>query len=305
MQKVRVCPENLTNRATPKRVDVISFKKVEKKTVFEEDSILLKRLSQGDKTAFWQLWTQHQDYLKRCCLNWMGGNPIDAEEALSRVTLKVWKKLPKHAEKIENLRAWLRRLTYHLCADIHRERKRSAMGVESIEEIAVTGNEDVASSGASPELSILGSELEMYICQAIDNLPPKLRETFILYCYWEMPYTDIAQHLAISNPNVRKRIQKARELLQKQLTPYLSGLENSPRLNSSLSSFEIPPPPPFKRGELKEELKSDQSKSALSDSHTSISAGCIPQSINYKVTATCLVSLQHPWYNLPSLQGWR
>ncbi|MEQ8962699.1 MAG: RNA polymerase sigma factor [Coleofasciculus sp. C2-GNP5-27] len=297
MQKVRVCPENLTNRATPKRVDVISFNKVEKKTVFEEEQILLKRLSQGDKTAFWQLWTQHQDYLKRCCLNWMGGNPIDAEEALSRVTLKVWKKLPKHAEKIENLRAWLRRLTYHLCADIHRERKRSAMGVESIEEIAVTGNEDVASSGASPELSILGSELEMYICQAIDNLPPKLRETFILYCYWEMPYTDIAQHLAISNPNVRKRIQKARELLQKQLTPYLSGLENSPRLNSPL--------PSLKKGEPKEKLKSDQSKSALSDSHIPISAGCIPQSINYKVTATCLVSLSHPWYNSPSLQGWR
>ena len=292
MGKVIVCPENVRNRVNPKRVDVIPLKKVKSRTGVDEEKLLLKRLSQGDERAFWQLWEQHQNYLRKCCLNWMGGNPIDAEEALSRVTLKVWKKLPKYADKINNLKSWLRKLTYRLCMDIHRERKRGAMGVESIEEVAVAGNGEVASSGASPELSVLGSELEMYIRQAIDNLPPKLRETFILYCYWEMPYTDIAQHLAISNPNVRKRIQKAREILQKQLTPYLSGLENSPL-------------PPLKKGEPKEKLKSDQSKSALSDSHTPINTGCIPQSINYKVTATCLLSLQHPWYNLPSLQGWR
>lgn len=241
-------------------------------------------------SIFWQLWGQHQDYLKSRCLTWMNYNSIDAEEALSLARLKAWEKMPKHADKITNPKAWLTRLTYHLCVDIHRERKRGAMGVESIEEMAVAGNEEVAASNVSPEVSILGSELETYIRHAIDNLPPKLRQTFILYCDWEMPYADIAQYLGISNPNVRKRIQNGRVLLQQQLTPYLSGLENSPVSNSARFSL--------KRGKPKEEFKSD--------SHTPINAGCIPQSINnYKVTVTCLVSLSHPWYNSPSLQGWR
>ena len=44
------------------------------------------------------------------------------------------------AEKITNLRAWLTRLTHNLCIDIHRERRRKAMQMEDIEEIAATGN---------------------------------------------------------------------------------------------------------------------------------------------------------------------
>lgn len=265
----------------------------EQKEQETEEQFLSKPLDKGNTTAFSQLWNKHHGYLYKCCLISMNGNKTDADEALSQVAVKVWEKLPKHASKITNPKAWLTRFTYNLCVDIHRERYRGATGVESIEEMALTGNEIVAPSGASPESVLMRGEMEMYIRQAIDNLPPKLRQTFILYCYREMSYADIAQHLAISNPNVRKRIQKARDILQKQLTPYLSGLEKSPISNSPLPSLK------------KEKLQSNKSKSALSDFQMPITAGCIPQPINYKVTATCLESLPHPWYSSLSLQGWR
>ncbi|MGB3205057.1 MAG: hypothetical protein WBB28_08720 [Crinalium sp.] len=42
------------------------------------------------QSNFWQQWQQYQDYLYRCCIKWMGGNPIDAEDALSRAMLKAW-----------------------------------------------------------------------------------------------------------------------------------------------------------------------------------------------------------------------
>jgi hypothetical protein len=38
--------------------------------------------------GFWQQWQQYRDYLYRCCIKWMGGNPTDAEDALSRAMLK-------------------------------------------------------------------------------------------------------------------------------------------------------------------------------------------------------------------------
>ncbi|MEA5593420.1 hypothetical protein [Rivularia sp. UHCC 0363] len=59
-----------------------------------EEQLLLKRFSQGESSAFWELWQRHLDYLYYRCLGWMGGNPTDAEDALSRAMLKAEKKLP-------------------------------------------------------------------------------------------------------------------------------------------------------------------------------------------------------------------
>lgn len=269
----------LTHGITPNRVRAIPLNKVKTEAKFEEQR-LLKRLSKGDNSAFWTLWQRHQHYLKNRCLMWMNRNPIDADEALSLAMVKAWEKMPKYAEKITNSKAWLTRLTHNLCVDIHRQRQKEEMLGDDEGQIPISKD--------FPELSVMGSELERYIRHAIDSLPPKLRDVFILYSYREMSYADIAQHQAISNPNVRKRMQKAREILQKQVEIYFLGVEKTPTPIPSAPSLNKP-----------------LDKSTLSDSHTSISAGCIPQSINYKVTATCLVSLQHPWYNLPSLQGWR
>lgn len=55
--------------------------------------------------AFWQLWEQHRDELYRCCIKWIGGNPTDAEDALSRAMLKAWEKVQQYAGKITNKRS--------------------------------------------------------------------------------------------------------------------------------------------------------------------------------------------------------
>ncbi|NJM70560.1 MAG: hypothetical protein HC772_16650 [Leptolyngbyaceae cyanobacterium CRU_2_3] len=100
------------------------------------EQLLLKSLSQGERTAFWQLWMPYQDYFYHCCLTWMDGNITDAQDALSEATLKAWDQLFLHADKITNLKAWLTRFTHNLCMDIHREHGRKAIGVDNIEETA-------------------------------------------------------------------------------------------------------------------------------------------------------------------------
>ncbi|WP_083619091.1 RNA polymerase sigma factor [Planktothrix serta] len=159
----------------------------------EEEPILLKRLSLGDDNAFWQLWQQHQKYLYYRCLSWMGGNPIEAEEALSLAMLKARDKLPNSADKITNFRAWLIRLTHNLCVDIHRARCRKAIRIETVEE-----DEAVISNFDCPESAILRDELGQVIRSAVDTLPERLRIPFILRYYEQVSYPDIAQQLAIS-----------------------------------------------------------------------------------------------------------
>ena len=290
--------------------------------------------SEDIEKVFWQLWQQNRDYLYRCCFKWMGGNPTDAEEVFSRAMLKAWEKLPDHAEKITNLRAWLISLTQNLCIDIHRERRRKSMQTEDIEEIAARENSAVISCLDSPEEALLHHELGQYIRRAIDTLPSRLRTPFILHYCHQISYQDIAQQLALSLDNIYKRIQQARDFLQKRLSRYFSGLDDA-LLDSSESNTarDTSPPkgllqgegsiaPPFpgregglagalvrrlgqpnpscKRGKLVVEgFQSDETM--ISDS---IATGCIDEMINYQLTASCLETLHSGWYRSLSPLGW-
>lgn len=244
-----------------------------------DEQLLLKRLSQDDKSAFWQLWIWHQDYLYRCCQTWMGGNKADAEEALSRARHKAWEKMPAFAGTISYPKAWLARLTHNICMDIHRERQRGAKGIENIENISE--DEGIAGSSESPEVAILRDETSQHIRRAINSLPAKLRVICIWRWYEEMSYSDIAKKLALSENNVRKRIQLAREILQKQLHNYRLGLDTAqveePNWNETITS-EC------------EMLRVDE---------------YVQQPIDYKVTATYLESLLHTRYDSFSFLGWK
>jgi RNA polymerase sigma-70 factor (ECF subfamily) len=170
--------------------------------------------------AFWQLWQQYRDYLHRCCIKWMGGNPTDAEDALSRAMLKAWEKVQKYAGEITNFKAWLTRLTRNLCVDIYRERSRGANRVEDIEGYASGEEQGLIPSEDTPESAVETGEKRIVIRRAIDNLPTRLRETFILHFYEELSYPEIVQRQEISYQNVCKRISQARKILRLELRGY-------------------------------------------------------------------------------------
>ena len=133
------------------------------------------------KKGFWLQWQQYRDYLYHCCIKWMGGNPTDAEDALSRAMLKAWEKVQKYAREIANFKGWLTRLTHNLCVDIHRERDHGANGVEDIEVYARSEEEGLVRSEDTPLSAMETGEKRMVIRRAITNLPTRLHETFILH----------------------------------------------------------------------------------------------------------------------------
>jgi RNA polymerase sigma-70 factor (ECF subfamily) len=291
----------------------------------------IRGCSEDIEKAFWQVWQHNRDYLYRCCFKWMRGNPTDAEEVLSRAMLKAWDKLPDHAEKITNLRAWLTRLTRNLCIDIHRERRRKSMQMENIEEVAARENSAVISCFDSPEVALLHHELGQYIRRAIDTLPSRLRTSFILHYYHQISYQDIAQQLALSLDNVYKRIQQAREIIQKRLSRYFSGLDEA-LLDSSESNTarDTSSPTPLLQGEgsiapaypggngnwklasplTKGGLRGvkarceESDETMISDSQAAIATGCMDETIHYHVTASCLETLHSGWYRSLSPLGW-
>lgn len=175
------------------------------------------------KKGFWLQWQQYRDYLYRCCIKWMGGNPTDAEDALSRAMLKAWEKVQKYAGKITNFKSWLTSLTHNLCVDIHREGDRGANRVEDIEGYASGEEAGLVRSEDTPLSAMETGEKRMVIRRAIANLPTRLRETFILHFDRELSYPEIAQRQEISYQNVCKRISQARAILRLELRGYFIG----------------------------------------------------------------------------------
>lgn len=188
-----------------------------------QEQLLLRRIAEGDSSAFWKIWEEYCPHLYRVCLRHMGGVREDAEDALSMAMLNAWERMPRHAQGIANVKAWLSRLTHNLCMDIHRERRQTKC-FSSLDEITDTERDVVARSVESPEQATMHKELALVLNLMVARLPSKLRTVFELRFLQEMRYSDIATHLTITNDNARKRCQQARTILRAGVTRYMSGL---------------------------------------------------------------------------------
>ncbi|MCT7997450.1 RNA polymerase sigma factor [Laspinema olomoucense] len=190
-----------------------------------EEQQLLHRLATGETRAFWQLFQQDRDYLFRCCLKWTNGNSTEAEDLLSQATLKAWEKVQKYAGKIENFKAWLTTLIRNFWIDL--KRRPCANQVEDIEIYAQREDLGLFSVGDTPALALEREDKKRVIRRAIDNLQPRLRETFILHFYEELSYQEIGDRQNITYQNVCKRISQAREILREELRGYFIGEEGT------------------------------------------------------------------------------
>ena len=165
-------------------------------------------------SLFWLEWQKHQDYLYRCCVKWMGGNSTNAEDALSMAMFKAREKIQQCSRRIENFKAWLGKLTYNLCMDLLKESARYNQGVEDLD--LVISGADGSTQGGDPFLVVAYQELEDFYHLAIDDLPKRLRETFVLFYHEQYSYEEITTELNISDSNVRKRISQGRAILEKR-----------------------------------------------------------------------------------------
>ena len=159
------------------------------------------------------------------------------------------------------------------------------------------GEDGLVYPSDSPESVVLRGELVRIIQCAIEDLPPKLREPFLLHFIEEKSYQEIAQKLNIAYDNLRKRIAQAQKILQKRLTKYLSGLDNYLLNYSNSSDKKVDPGvTSFHSDEIintfPEITPSPQQK------------GGFHCSFNYQANALCLETLSHPWYQSPTPLGW-
>lgn len=141
----------------------------------------------------------------------------DAEDAVSITLLSAMQQLSRASSPIVNERAWLSRILYNVCMDMHRHRRRFSEPVSSDgQDLVEDGlHATIQDLGPSPEQLLLAREQSQALNSLIQTLPPTLRVPFVMRFHQDMPYPEIAARLRLTNCNVRKRIQFAYSHLRK------------------------------------------------------------------------------------------
>ena len=91
------------------------------------DTELMARLAKGDMSALGDIVRKHQDKVLslsyRVLGDWHG-----AEDVTQEAFVRLWQRCP--APDQQGRTAWLNRVTYNLCIDVKRQRRRSLIQME-------------------------------------------------------------------------------------------------------------------------------------------------------------------------------
>ncbi len=194
----------------------------ETRTAVQQSATSQEQQQRLTRAAAIRIWRQHRAYLYALGLRWLRGDRVEAEDAVADVIYKASLALGRSYHGIANERAWLTRVLHNRCIDVHRSRN----GVRPLDNVAdyqEASDAAISASDRSAEELLLNKELGQVMRRALAELPSTLRGPITMRLLNDESYSTISEAFCISEVNARKRIQQAREMLQRRLQIYLRG----------------------------------------------------------------------------------
>lgn len=130
----------------------------------------------------------------------------EAEDIVQAVFMNVWEKHP-NLENIHTIKSYLYKSVYNLSMNRLDQLK-----------VRLRYQKEQSHQSAIYELpNAFDHELHQYLTKAIDQLPPRCREIFVLSRYDGLRYAEIAAQLQISVNTVENQMSKALKILRDQM----------------------------------------------------------------------------------------
>lgn len=190
---------------------------MQKPTLKQDDAELLTWLKQSNQKVIQILFDTY--YASLCkTVNRIVHNTITTEDIVQDVFLKIWQKRNDLNIQI-SLKAYLHKMAINAAlSHLRKKYNTSSIDDASPQQMKKHAFKEVATQNMEFK------ELEMQVNDAINELPPKCREVFILSRYEELSYKEIAQEMGISPKTVENQMSKALKHLRKKLAPYLKSV---------------------------------------------------------------------------------
>lgn len=169
------------------------------------EQVLIERVANGDKEAFQEILDRHQTAIYRYCLL-MVGDAVVAED-MFQDTLFSFYKICRSGREIRNVRGYLVVTARSRCLD-HIELRGRHVSLEEAPELHW-------------EQDTTAGETRDQLHDALQRIPAQYREAFVLFALKEYSYEEIADILKIGRHVVKNRIYRAKQSLQRILSPVL------------------------------------------------------------------------------------
>src|SRR5438874_7539779 len=183
-----------------------------------EDVRLMRLVSRGDTGAFEELIERHQSLVAGTVARMLGSNS-DVEDIAQQVFIRVWKSARRYVPRAK-FTTWLLKITRNLVFnELRRSKRQPHLPLHS-----EPGAEDPPfkdETNLAPDASLLESELQQAIEEAIERLPETQRMALVLRRYQQLSYEQIAEVLDLSVPAVKSVLFRARTELRSRLSKYL------------------------------------------------------------------------------------
>jgi RNA polymerase sigma-70 factor (ECF subfamily) len=183
-----------------------------------DDLRLMQLVGRGDNGAFEQLIEKHQALVAGTVARMLGSNS-DVEDIAQQVFIRVWKSARRYVPRAK-FTTWLLKITRNLVFNEMRRTKRRAH-VPLQPEPGVEDPPLKDETNLAPDASLLETELQRTIEQAILQLPETQRMALVLRRYEQLSYEQIAEILDLSVPAVKSVLFRARSELRTRLSKYL------------------------------------------------------------------------------------
>jgi RNA polymerase sigma-70 factor (ECF subfamily) len=196
----------------------------------DPDAALMLRVKRGDEAAFVELVDKYKQPVMNLVFR-IVRDATEAEDLAQNVFLQVYKSAHRY-EVTARFSTWLFTIARNLC--LNEIRRRSRHPADSLESTQSETEEQPARQfedrrTALPAESLLQSELEQKISQAVADLPEPQRTALLLCRQDDLSYEEIAAVIGCSLSATKSLIHRGRETLKLKLKPYLrSGEWKSP-----------------------------------------------------------------------------
>ncbi|MFA7276925.1 MAG: sigma-70 family RNA polymerase sigma factor [Pseudobdellovibrionaceae bacterium] len=175
---------------------------------------LMLKIAQGDQIAFRKLVDGMGQKIFAMAYRFLSGDRAMAEDITQDVLVKIWQHAPRWQAN-GSASAWISRLTYNACMDVHRARKNKN------EEMP----EDLAVDDTSHD-SLLTSEYRSILLSAMKNLPERQQEALLLTYFHDNSRREVAKNMNTTEKAVEHLIARGLKTLEKYVPANLDGGKN-------------------------------------------------------------------------------
>lgn len=174
---------------------------------------LIRRLAAGDAAALEGLIRQHRPAVISYAARMLEGSDL-AEDIAQETFVRLWERRGSWASA-DSLRPLLYRIARNLALN---EKRRVRVRVHSTEKASRAS----VCRGPTPMEVVEEGELRTCVEAAINGLPVRRREVFVLARFHDLTFREIAEVMGISPQTVANQMSSALRDLQTALRPFLA-----------------------------------------------------------------------------------